>query len=188
MTYMTNGGFGGGKGPDDPNDRLPPPKVGGGVPDKPGAHPYVCQHCNYKTHISDDQMQHLCQYLCPCGNWVEIRKSSTSIQVDPYSGLVLARHVVNILNDLYRCDPQAISELFNTKVRCNQTLADHPTCQVGEDENGDYVRMIGIINALVGVDDKGWGFVAEQRETVPGWPSDSWDLKGFQVRGGFAPC
>lgn len=67
---------------------------------------------------------------------------------------------VRVLNEALEADPVAINALFNCSVTCNSKLANHPTIQVGKE--GDsvwYVRLLGIINGLFGVDVEQWGFI-----------------------------
>jgi len=71
---------------------------------------------------------------------------------------------IEFLNELLRADPQAVSALIETRVPCNQELADHPTVQVRSyGLNGGYqVGLLGILNGLFGVDEEGWGPIAAQ--------------------------
>ena len=40
-------------------------------------------------------------------------------------------HAIDILNEALSLDPQAIKDLVNARVACNEAMADHPTIQVG---------------------------------------------------------
>ena len=65
------------------------------------------------------------------------------------------------LNRLLEADREAISLLVANRVPCNQALSLDPTCQVGSVRGeGWEVGLLGIINALFGVDEEGWGYIA----------------------------
>ena len=69
--------------------------------------------------------------------------------------------VIEVLNEALKLDPYAIQRLAGTRIRCNEELADHPTVQVSTGCNVAFeVGLLGIINGLFGVDDRGWGPIA----------------------------
>ena len=72
----------------------------------------------------------------------------------------LAQKIVDLLNELIKQDPDAMSALISARVPCGELLADHPTVQVGETDTGYEVGLLGILNGLCGADSKGRGFVA----------------------------
>jgi hypothetical protein len=61
------------------------------------------------------------------------------------------------LNELAVLDKPAIAALIANRVPCNEQLADHPTVQVGAQNGGFWVGMLGILNGLFGTLDNGWG-------------------------------
>jgi len=72
--------------------------------------------------------------------------------------------VIDFFNELIEIDRDAVDNLFNSRVRCNEALARHPTVQVlikGCDPVRHEVGIVGIINGLFGAypDEplKGWG-------------------------------
>jgi len=71
--------------------------------------------------------------------------------------------VVDLLNDCFKRDPQAINALIANRVLCNGALADHPTVQVRmETHEGGYtyrVGLLGMLNGIFGVDDDGQGAI-----------------------------
>lgn len=72
-----------------------------------------------------------------------------------------ARRIVDVMNDLLAHDPVATASLVNLRVPCTGALAEHPTCQVGPRNGGGYeVGLLGILNALAGKHESGWGYVA----------------------------
>ena len=70
------------------------------------------------------------------------------------------------LNDLLKWDKKAISKLVDTRVPCNDELADHPTCQVATIADGIYnkceVGLLGVLNGMFGVDENGRGHIAAE--------------------------
>ena len=77
---------------------------------------------------------------------------------------------IEVLNEALAADPKAMQELFLKRVKVNTAeLWDHPTIQVGtlpsidpeaEDDGSIWLRPLGLINGLFGVDDRNWGFIA----------------------------
>ncbi len=57
---------------------------------------------------------------------------------------------VLLLNSALAADPDAMRTLINTRIPCNQVLAEHPTIQAGKTETGYDVGMLGVINGLFG--------------------------------------
>ena len=80
----------------------------------------------------------------------------------------LAARIVNLLNEVCETDRGAIDALVSHRVPCNESLAEHPTVQVGPALNdvgpdvsfGYVVGLCGILNGLCGVDENGWGLIA----------------------------
>lgn len=61
------------------------------------------------------------------------------------------------LNSMLEVDPDAVARLIETRIPCDE-LADHPTAQVHEAEDGlCYVGHLGLLNGIFGIDDDGWG-------------------------------
>jgi len=57
--------------------------------------------------------------------------------------------ILNILNEVYQADGKAMSQLCESRVPCNETLAEHPTVVVQDDDDGQItVGLIGIINGI----------------------------------------
>ena len=72
---------------------------------------------------------------------------------------------VGVLNSALVCDAAAIQALMALEVPANDSLAEHPTIQVGTSmvrpRDGEYVvRPLGLINGLFGADSEDWGFIA----------------------------
>jgi len=73
--------------------------------------------------------------------------------------------LIDFLNQLLKVDRDAIEELLETRVSCNQQLANHPTVQVlAELHDGvwqNHVGLLGILNGFCGAYNsgpkKGWG-------------------------------
>ena len=73
---------------------------------------------------------------------------------------------IDRLNKMLEADPVAISALVETRVPCNQEMADHPTVQVTDEglQGGYKLGILGVLNGLFGVDQDGWGPIAAQYE------------------------
>lgn len=71
-----------------------------------------------------------------------------------------AQKVVDFLTEIHRADPDALTALVSSRVPCNRALADHPTIQTGETDDGFEVGLVGILNGLCGVGREGRGVVA----------------------------
>lgn len=72
---------------------------------------------------------------------------------------------VAVLNRALEADHEAITDLFRTRVQCNDTLADDPTIQVKGIKEDDgtftpYVGLIGIINGIFDIRPDGKGYIA----------------------------
>lgn len=66
--------------------------------------------------------------------------------------------VIDFLNELLKVDENAVRLLIEQRVPCNNELADHPTVQVRSRPNTQpVVGLLGILNGLYGIDEKGYG-------------------------------
>lgn len=74
----------------------------------------------------------------------------------------LAQSVCDFMNELVKLDKDAIHHLVETRVVCNQELADHPTLQVSQPANSEIasVGLLGVLNGFVGIDDQLNGYIA----------------------------
>ena len=76
--------------------------------------------------------------------------------------------VINLLNDFNSKDPEALAQLINFRVNCNEKLVQHETIQVlcESDAAGNIINpkvgLLGILNGLIGVRESGMGFIAAQ--------------------------
>lgn len=62
----------------------------------------------------------------------------------------LAAHVVRYLNNLHGHDPDAIEELVECRVKCDDRLVRHKTCVVSDDAGaGPVVGILGVLNGLL---------------------------------------
>ena len=97
--------------------------------------------------------------------------------------LDLAEKIVDYLNELTGMDRPAMGALISNRVPCNEELANHPTCQVGMQNGGWHVGLLGLLNGLCGMYDdgrkKGCGAIAA-KFTSPR-PGEWCDLLGFEV-------
>ena len=72
-------------------------------------------------------------------------------------------HAIAVLNELVALDREVIETLIETRVPCASSLIYHPTAQVvGGDalEDGPHLGMLGVLNAIFGADDRGYGYIA----------------------------
>jgi hypothetical protein len=63
----------------------------------------------------------------------------------------LAERICSFLNELLEIDRPAMGAMIANRVPCNEGLADHPTVQVGKQNGGYHVGMLGILNGLCGI-------------------------------------
>ncbi len=89
-------------------------------------------------------------------------------EMDRETYIEILRRAVAVLNRALEADPEAITELVNTRVTYNDALADDPTVQVGlvdEGIEGGQVHRVcrlgplGLINGLFGVDEFQSGYI-----------------------------
>lgn len=97
----------------------------------------------------------------------------------------IASHVVSVLNRALKADPIAMYHLFSHRVPCNAALTMDETIQVRQEPTQDTVGILGLINGLLGVDERGYGPITavvsddddnrifEFRLTEPADPIDS---------------
>lgn len=81
---------------------------------------------------------------------------------------ITLEEVVAFLNELVVIDRAAMTALVETRVPCNEALADHPTVQVSCREDGARVGLLGILNGLFGVDERGYGAIGAQFSGIAG--------------------
>jgi hypothetical protein len=73
---------------------------------------------------------------------------------------VTPRQAVELLNEAFTMDPEALTALTNNRVPCNEALADHPTIQVLDEDGSPKVGLLGILNGIFGADENGQGCLA----------------------------
>lgn len=113
-------------------------------------------------------------------------KGKTSVAAEVPHNADAIEKAVTQLNSMLEADPVAITLMFNHEEYCNEKLAKHPTCQVADTyafndgtkrSGGDYfVRPLGIINGLFGVDKESWGWIYME------WDSSNKVIEKFGVR------
>ena len=99
------------------------------------------------------------------------------MDTDTFGNPIVKPHdAVKVLNSAVLSDSEAMNALVETRVPCNDALADHPTIQVLADDDGSNARvgLLGILNGIFGTMDNGRGFI----EAVC---DDDGKLKGFRV-------
>jgi hypothetical protein len=89
--------------------------------------------------------------------------------------VVTVDDLVRFLNELLAIDRDAVSALFTHYIPCNEALLKHPTVQVAtaKDETSfkpvdgahpGFVGVLGILNGLFGIDERGSGFVCRSTQ------------------------
>jgi len=69
----------------------------------------------------------------------------------------VAHNAVVVLNRAIEKDPLAVRALFNKKIFANDALCDDESILVDQDSG---VGVLGILNGIIGLNDKGMGYVA----------------------------
>jgi len=86
---------------------------------------------------------------------------------DRQAQVELAERIAKFLNDALEIDHSAVATLCGMRVPCNQELADHPTIQVRAEQDGSFtLGLIGLLNGLVGANEKQHGYLAATFEVA----------------------
>jgi hypothetical protein len=72
-------------------------------------------------------------------------------------------HMLEILNRAVKADANAMANLINHRVRCNQALADDPTIQVGRSPS---IGVMGLLSGIAGCHEDGFSKICAVYETV----------------------
>lgn len=74
---------------------------------------------------------------------------------------ISVQDALSYLNSLLKADQDTLEKLINNRELCNSELANHPFCQVvqGSKEDEYLVGLLGVLNGLFGVDERGWGAI-----------------------------
>lgn len=70
---------------------------------------------------------------------------------------VTIEQVLKLLNELVKLDPDCVAFLVEGRVSCNEAIANHPTVQVSDYAGSPSVGLLGILNGIFGIDEKGYG-------------------------------
>jgi len=86
----------------------------------------------------------------------------------PIRDSVTLNEVVDLLNSMLELDKETTQRLVETRIVCNQKLADHPTIQVSSYrvEGQHHVGLLGVLNGLFGVDEDLYGGLAVVYEVI----------------------
>ena len=75
--------------------------------------------------------------------------------------VVSVDYVIEFLNSALKDDKEAIHNLIEQRVICNEKLADHPTIQVSCKNKEQFeVGLLGILNGLFGTTEEGLGLIS----------------------------
>jgi len=92
----------------------------------------------------------------------------------------LAKHMVELLNDILALDPMAVTSLVTSGFGCNEHLAKHSTMQVRtcgcgsglvKDDRNQVIYSLGVmglLNGICGADNNGLGSVAAVKDKDTG--------------------
>jgi hypothetical protein len=74
---------------------------------------------------------------------------------------VTAKDVCKLMNELLAKDSDCVHRLVNTRIKCNDDIANHPTVQVQQYKRDKFpkVGLLGIINGLFGIREDGMGAI-----------------------------
>jgi hypothetical protein len=73
-----------------------------------------------------------------------------------------AQQIVDLLNELHGLDPEFLQPLIETRVPCNEAVANHPTVTVDDPGPGKFtVGLLGILEGVVGIDGRIIGMVVD---------------------------
>ncbi len=98
--------------------------------------------------------------------------------------MVLASRIIEYLNELLELDRSAVAALVANRTPCNTALAGHPTCQVVRQHRGYSVGLLGVLNGLCGIDERGRGLIAayfDEPADGPDRVGGFLDLKDFRL-------
>ena len=68
--------------------------------------------------------------------------------------------VIDLLNEIHAADPKAMLQLIEGRIPCNEKLAEHPTVQCLTVGGVNMVGILGVINGIFGVNERGVGGIA----------------------------
>lgn len=82
---------------------------------------------------------------------------------------ITVEDVITLLNTALQQDPVWMKSLLNTRIPCNETLANHPTIQCRGTTPGQYATgFFGLLNGFFGVDENGYGILAMEIDRSTG--------------------
>ncbi len=86
------------------------------------------------------------------------------------------QQIVDLFNELHGLDPDFLLPLIETRLPCNQAIADHPTVVVdGDDVGGPWrVGLLGILEGIAGIDGQLIGMLVDENTKK---------LTGFKIIG-----
>ena len=73
---------------------------------------------------------------------------------------------LRVLNELVKIDPEAMKELVELRVECNETMANFYGVQVLADGEKYKVGLLGVLNALFGESETGFGIISATSELI----------------------
>ena len=133
--------------------------------------PKPCDHCVHlyiNCMLKDDpDASAECKLGLPLGrlNCLKFEQDPTtthSNQVEENRGpYISANRAIQVLNEALNIDHNAIEQIIEHRVTCNNKLADKTSIQVitSPHDNANLVGALGLINGLFGLREDGYGFI-----------------------------
>lgn len=79
----------------------------------------------------------------------------------PLNNSTSVQEVCDLLNEILRADYECTKTLISHRVKCNTTIANHPTVQVQQfdPKQPPMVGLLGFLNGLFGIREDGMGAI-----------------------------
>ena len=87
-----------------------------------------------------------------------------------------AQDVCSLLNEFLKLDPECVRALLSYREKCNETITQHPTIQIFQNEGEPAkVGFLGLINGMFGVREDGRGMICYEID------QDTNEIKSFKL-------
>lgn len=98
--------------------------------------------------------QHYAVYILGESGEVTAEAEFMTGAMEEVAGSTGISQAVQVLNEAFECDPEAILGLIRTRIPCNDDLADHPTIQVALEPylrsmHATTVGFLGVLNGIL---------------------------------------
>lgn len=96
----------------------------------------------------------------------------------PIKESVTIEETIQLLNEFVLLDPEAMRDLLDSRVECNEAVSNHPTIQVSALFDSYKVGLLGVLNGLFGVASDGYGAIAAVYDATDSNLTDGILVKG----------